>query len=159
MVEVSAGHSAVLGSHVVEVLWPGSEGLSEAGNDSSVVVAVRPLADCSDCLSGVFLGDVGEIPQRILSGREKLPRFDVVKVSHHGSADQFAGLYAEISARVGLLGVGADNTYGHPTDVALDILRAQGSTPLRSDERGTLTLGRNAEGQILVWSERQAGPG
>jgi len=159
VIEVSAGDSAVLGSHAVEVLWPGGSALSEPGNDSSVVVAVRPLGDCGRCLSGLFLGDVGEIPQRILVGRENLPSVDVVKVSHHGSADQFSGLYAHINARVALMGVGADNTYGHPTEVALDILNAQGSTPLRSDERGTLTLGRNTEGDIVFWAEREAGPG
>jgi hypothetical protein len=38
-------------------------------------------------------------------------------------------------------------------------LNAQGSTPLRSDERGTLTLSRNAEGDIVFWAEREAGPG
>jgi len=57
------------------------------------------------------------------------------------------------------MGVGVDNTYGHPTEVALDILNAQGSTPLRSDERGTLTLGRNSQGDIVFWAEREAGPG
>lgn len=158
VVEVSAGHSLVLGSHVIEVVWPGGSKLSEPGNDSSVVVAVRPLEDCVRCLSGLFLGDIGEIPQRILAGREQLPRFDVVKVSHHGSADQYAGLYEESSPRVGLIGVGVENTYGHPTDIALEILRAQGSIPLRSDERGTLTLGRNSEGDIVMWSEREPGP-
>jgi competence protein ComEC len=149
----------ILGSHAVEVLWPGGLELSEPGNDSSVVVAARPLAECVRCLSGLFLGDIGEIPQRILVGRQSLPSVDVVKVSHHGSADQFSGLYAHVNARVGLMGVGADNTYGHPTEVALDILNAQGSTPLRSDERGTLTLSRNAEGDIVFWAEREAGPG
>lgn len=159
VIEVSAGDSVILGSHAVEVLWPGGLELSEPGNDSSVVVAARPLAECVRCLSGLFLGDIGEIPQRILVGRESLPSVDVVKVSHHGSADQFSGLYAHVNARVGLMGVGADNTYGHPTEVALDILNAQGSTPLRSDERGTLTLSRNAEGDIVFWAEREAGPG
>jgi competence protein ComEC len=79
---------------------------------------------------------------------------DVVKVSHHGSSNQYEGLYQELSARVGLIGVGSENTYGHPSDRALGFLDIQGVLVLRSDERGTLTLGRTSTGEIELWSER-----
>jgi len=80
---------------------------------------------------------------------------DVVKVSHHGSSDQYAGLYQELGARVGLIGVGADNTYGHPTDKALGFLEALGIAAFRSDQRGTLTLGKNSAGALVVWSQKE----
>jgi len=78
---------------------------------------------------------------------------DVVKVSHHGSADQFVGLYQTLGARVG-----ADNTYGHPTTRALDILRTSGTTVFRSDLHGMVALGRNPEGKLVVWSAKSAMP-
>ncbi|MGA0847670.1 MAG: ComEC/Rec2 family competence protein, partial [Pontimonas sp.] len=100
------------------------------------------------------LGDLGEEPQRILLAREDFGSLDVVKVSHHGSRDQFEGLYQEIDATVGLIGVGEDNTYGHPTRRALDILASAGTMALRSDERGIITVSPGVNGQLAIWSQR-----
>ena len=148
------GQQARLGDYQLRVIWPGDQVLAEPGNDSSLVVALGGIPECTQCLSGLFLGDLGEIPQRILAGRETLGSVDVVKVSHHGSSNQYEGLYQELSARVGLIGVGSENTYGHPSDRALGFLDVQGVLVLRSDERGTLTLGRTSTGEIELWSER-----
>ena len=156
--EVTAGDSTQLGDYRLDVLWPVGTGFSDPGNDSSVVVALSAATGCEQCLSGLFLGDLGEKPQRILHGRHKLESVDVVKVSHHGSADQFVGLYQTLRARVGLVGVGADNTYGHPTTRALDILRTSGTTVFRSDLHGMVALGRNPEGKLVVWSAKSAMP-
>ena len=49
-----------------------------------------------------------------------LPPVDVLKVSHHGSADPgLPALLAAPAPRVALIEVGADNTYGHPTPATL----------------------------------------
>jgi competence protein ComEC len=152
--EVSAGNSLPFGRYRLRVVWPLTDSFADAGNDSSVVVAVEPDRPCTYCLSGVFLGDLGEEPQRILLAREDFGSLDVVKVSHHGSRDQFAGLYQKIDATVGLIGVGEDNTYGHPTQSALDILSLAGTVPLRSDEKGIITLSPGEKGQLSIWSQR-----
>jgi competence protein ComEC len=60
----------------------------------------------------VFLGDLGERAQQILAARERFSPVDVVKVSHHGSADQYHPLYEALGASIALIGVGAENTYG-----------------------------------------------
>ena len=105
-------------------------------------------------LVAAFLGDLGEQPQRILMGREDFEPVGLVKVSHHGSRDQFEGLYRALAADVGLIGVGEENTYGHPTSGALGILEAAGTTPLRSDLRGIVTVSSTASGELIIWSER-----
>ena len=51
-------------------------------------------------------------------------------------------------------GVGEENTYGHPTRGALEILEASGTTPLQSDERGIVTVSSTASGKLTIWSER-----
>ena len=78
---------------------------------------------------------------------------DVVKVSHHGSADQSAALYARLDAAVGLIGVGADNDYGHPTERLLGILAGAGTSAFRTDEQGMLLVSA-ADGGVSVWTER-----
>jgi len=84
-----------------------------------------------------------------LAGR----KVDVVKVSHHGSRDQLPALYRQLDADVGLIGVGRDNRYGHPTEQTLQMLQSVGALPVRSDERGTITLDRSEQG-IELWSVR-----
>lgn len=154
VLEVSAGTQLDVGDYRLRVVWPYSESFAEPGNDSSVVVAWEPTSSCGSCVSALFLGDLGEQPQRILMGRENFEALDVVKVSHHGSSDQYDGLYRAVQAQVGLIGVGEENTYGHPTRGALDILQASGTLPLRSDQEGIVTLSVDAEGRLVVWSER-----
>lgn len=149
--EVSEGDGFDLGNYELKILWPLSPGIAEPGNDSSVVTLVLPKEP--EGMSMLGLGDVGERAQQMLLPRVGQVRVDVVKVSHHGSADQLPELYESVSASIGLVGVGAGNRYGHPTDKALQILRASGTIPLRSDERGTLTLHR-VEGGIESWSTR-----
>ena len=51
--------------------------------------------------------------------------------------------------------MGADNTYGHPTDKALGFLEALGIAAFRSDQQGTLTLGKNSAGALVVWSQKE----
>jgi competence protein ComEC len=151
--QVARGEHGTLGARDWRVLWPPPRGV-EPGNPASVTLAVAPRAGCA-CLSGLFLGDLGEDSQRRLLGAGPLPRVDVVKVAHHGSADQSGALYEAIHATVGLIGVGADNDYGHPTDELLGILAAVGTRPMRSDLDGlVLAAPGSRAAEVRVWTER-----
>ena len=79
---------------------------------------------------------------------------DLVKVAHHGSADQSERLYDELHATLGVIGVGAENGYGHPTERLLDLLREAGTTAVRTDRSGTSTLTADGSGGFRLWSER-----
>lgn len=148
VVPAIAGMTGTLGDLRWSILWPEAhlDGV-EPGNDASVTIAF----DCATgCLSTLFLGDLSERPQQQLPS---IHRVDVVKVAHHGSADQAAATYSHAAAAVGLIGVGADNTYGHPTEHLLMMLAAAGTVPLRTDEDGLILLsqGRRA-GEVRVWT-------
>ena len=160
------------------VLWPRA-GARDTGNDASVVLRTEPGQGCDRCVSGLFLGDLGETAQRRLrvgtgaavggdsgsgvpgsgSGARLgtgglLGPVDVVKVSHHGSADQDPESYRQASAPVGLVGVGAGNTYGHPTASALRMLEDAGTTVFRTDLHGTVVVAREGAGRLRLWTER-----
>lgn len=150
--EVHSGQSVRLGEYTIEVVWPEKVSIAEQGNDSSIVLRMVPDPGCATCLEAVFLGDLGEEPQRILAGRLPTMSPDVVKVSHHGSPDQFVGLYEELGAQISLIGVGEGNTYGHPARSLVDVL-ADFSLVLRTDQVGTSTLHKSDTGDIVVWSE------
>ncbi len=150
--QVSRGDSGSLGGWSWQVLWPPERlGWVEPGNDASVTLLVEPTAACGGCLSVLLLGDLGAQAQRALLEATPVPPVDVVKVSHHGSADQEPRVYDAASAAIGLIGVGSDNDYGHPTGALLDMLADAGTTAVRSDLDGLALLERTAEG-VAVWT-------
>lgn len=150
--QVSRGEAGTLGKIDWQVLWPPPRG-AEPGNPASVTILATPGKGCS-CLSGVFLGDLGQESQFRLLGTAHPPHVDVVKVAHHGSGDQEPRLYESIRATVGLIGVGADNTYGHPTQKLLGILSAVGTRAVRTDLDGLILVAPGDHGAVRVWTER-----
>jgi competence protein ComEC len=152
------GDRGLFGELAFTVLWPPARlGDFEPGNDASVAVRFSPVGQCvGGCLSSVFLGDLGETAQdRLLATNRSLGEVDVVKVSHHGSADQSAQLYERLDATLGLIGVGADNDYGHPTPKLLDLLAGMGTAVTRSDQDGLVLVAPfGTEGELRVWRER-----
>jgi competence protein ComEC len=79
---------------------------------------------------------------------------DVVKVAHHGSADQSPRLYAALGASVGIISVGADNGYGHPTRRLLDILASVGTEAVRTDLQGLAVIAPAPGGALTLWTEK-----
>lgn len=148
--------SGRLGEWDWRVLWPTPTIPVEPGNPSSVVLN---LTSGSARLPSVL--DLGDLPgreQELMVGLGGIGRVDVVKVSHHGSRDQFAGLYQHLRAGIALIGVGARNEYGHPTDETLAMLAATGSATARSDNCGVALVARGAGGSLRVWTERAGSP-
>ena len=150
-VEARVGMSGALGQASWRILWPPDQSRAfPSGNDASVVVEVTG----GDLPSSLFLGDLSASPQRALAASGAiLSDYDVVKVAHHGSADQDAGLYETISANVALVTVGADNDYGHPRRETLDLLDADGATIGRSDVDGVVAVWATRSG-LSLWRER-----
>lgn len=147
----SAGLRGVLGASAWRVLWPrtGSRAFP-SGNDASVVLEIRG----SDVPTTVFLGDLSASSQRALAASDALrPPYDVVKVAHHGSADQDPAIYATLHASVAVLSVGLGNDYGHPRDETIAFLEAQGTVIARTDLSGIVAAWRTDAG-VTVWRER-----
>ncbi|HAE74308.1 MAG TPA: hypothetical protein DCG44_03780 [Candidatus Aquiluna sp.] len=76
----------------------------------------------------------------------------LLKVAHHGSADQSSQLFDLLSADVAIFSVG-QNPYGHPTKKALDQAAVSGSIIVRTDELGSIAF--RFEGQ--AWKISSAG--
>lgn len=154
---VSRGAAGVLGDLRWEVLWPPARlGDIEPGNDASVVVRFDPAGECvGGCLGSLFLGDLGEQAQeRMTRLNRPVAPVDVVKVSHHGSADQSDALYRSLRGSVGLVGVGADNDYGHPADPTIDLLESTHTEVARTDQDGLVLVAPSGRpGDMLVWRE------
>jgi competence protein ComEC len=149
--QATTGAGGLLGATRWQALGPPPR--ADPGNDASVAIDVAGV----DFPRTVMLGDLGEESQDALRRRVEVPRVQVVKVSHHGSADQDADLYRDLHAAVGLIGVGADNRYGHPTDKLLSMLTALGTAVGRTDQDGALAVWLD-DGRLSLWRERSPTP-
>jgi competence protein ComEC len=148
------GMRGTLGTATWRVLWPPAESRAfPAGNDASVVLDIRG----GGLPSSLFLGDLSASPQAALAASGALnPPYDVVKVAHHGSADQDTRLYALADPAAALVTVGADNTYGHPRAEILGPLDELGATVARTDTQGVIAVWRTDAG-VQVWREHGGG--
>ena len=152
-----AGLAGTLGSGFWKVLSPSTLATeAEDSNDASIVVAFE-----FENWSFVGLGDLGE------SGQDRLMRLDmpaltrareanlVLKVAHHGSADQSLSLTSYLAAEYSIFSSGKNN-YGHPTQKALTDARLSGSTILRTDLLGPIAMVFGSETEVMVGGKLSA---
>jgi competence protein ComEC len=70
-----------------------------------------------------------------------LAHVDALKVAHHGSEDPgLPDLLDRLTPRMAVIEVGAHNPYGHPTQQAVQAIRASGAALYRTDRDGTIRL-------------------
>ncbi|RKE19057.1 ComEC/Rec2 family competence protein [Streptomyces sp. TLI_171] len=65
---------------------------------------------------------------------------DVLKVAHHGSANQDWSLMASLHPRLALISCGTGNPYGHPAPQTVAGLKALGATVVRTDRSGDIAV-------------------
>ncbi|MDN4481420.1 ComEC/Rec2 family competence protein [Demequina muriae] len=140
------GRQEQVGRVALTVLSEAHADPGEDGNDASVIV--HAAAGETTLLA---LGDLERRGQQgLLTQLSGGVAVDVVKVAHHGSADQLPALAARIDAVVAVVTVGLDNRHGHPTDEALELYGAGAEALLRTDLCGDVHLG-TVDG-ALTWS-------
>lgn len=86
-------------------------------------------------------GDLEETVTDSLVRRHVMPAdVDVLKVAHHGAKNGGTALLRHARPAVALIGVGADNSYGHPAPVIEETLEEIGAVAYRTDLHGTVVL-------------------
>lgn len=146
-----AGLGGRLGDATWHVIWPtAAHAGGTAGNDASIVIDVAG----GGIPRTILLGDLSAEPQAAVAARVG-GRYDIVKVAHHGSADQYPGLYERIHAPLALFTVG-ENTYGHPRTETIELLSRSGARIVRTDLSGAIAIWSDRSG-LLVWREHHVG--
>ena len=128
----SAGDTFTLGSASVTVLGPINP--SDEPNNTSIVFRI-----VYGSTSFLFTGDAErEEEQDILDAGYSLSS-TVLKVGHHGSENSTTYPFLrEVMPQYAVISVGADNSYGHPTEETLSRLRDAGVTVYRTDMQGNI---------------------
>jgi competence protein ComEC len=129
------------------VLWPDGPGPpgDDPNNRAIVLVASYGATDVlltADAESNVTL------PLRP-------PQVEVLKVAHHGSADDgLPALLERVQPSVAVISVGRRNRYGHPAPSTLAALEAVGGLDVhRTDEDGSVVVESDGE-RLWVQDER-----
>ncbi|TDD65847.1 DNA internalization-related competence protein ComEC/Rec2 [Jiangella aurantiaca] len=139
----------------LDVLAP--VGLVETAESESNNASIVVEADV-DGVSVLLTGDIEPTAQRSLLRSAPGLDVDVLKVAHHGSPHQEAGLLTDVGARLALVSVG-ENTYGHPSPRVLDALRGSGVRVYRTDEHGSIAVVRTGGDALgVVTGGPRAGP-
>jgi competence protein ComEC len=134
IVTARPGLEYAIGKLRVRVLWPDGPGVPSEDPNLRAVVCLVSYGE-----TDVLLGADAESPVLLPL---RLPPVEVLKVSHHGSADALLpALLEEIRPRVAVISVGEGNTYGHPTPETLAALdAAPGLAVYRTDRDGAVTI-------------------
>jgi competence protein ComEC len=151
VVPARSGQVVRAGRLRLRVLWPPAgppvPGLDP--NDRAVVAVAEAFG------ARALLTADAETP---VLDRLDLGPVDVLKVSHHGSADLgLPALLARLQPRVALVEVGAHNSYGHPAATTMATLAAAVPAVRRTDRDGTVRVDVR-RGHMTVTTTRAGGP-
>jgi competence protein ComEC len=136
---------AIAGTNILSV--PGSE--SAPGLEIDIVAPERDKYDNLNDYSAVILITYGDTSFIFMGDAEALSegqitadvKADVLKVGHHGSHTSTSiSFLKRVDPDYAVISVGADNTYGHPTDEVLARLDGTGVSVFRTDLQGTIVF-------------------
>jgi len=140
ILRLRAGHTRRFGGAIVELLAPAAEEEYDGPprNEHSLVMAVR------------FGKHSFLLPGDATSLEPPPGKLDVLKLPHHGGRTRATPvLVAENRPMLGLISVGAANSYGHPHSTTMEALAGAGSQVLRTDRDGRVTV--VSDGRRLRW--------
>lgn len=135
----------------IQILWPKIEQIQEnILNNNSIVAKLRYKS-----FSMLLTGDIEECAEKQILEEYKdnlsILKSAVFKVPHHGSKTSSIQDFIEaINPKISLIGVGKNNTFGHPNDEVIERLKIYGTKIYRTDEMGEISIIVNSKGKIKL---------
>jgi competence protein ComEC len=140
-----AGQTLQVGGVTIRVLWPeAAPALREPGADPNQRAIVAEAK--ADSVRVLLTADA----ESDVLGRLDLEPVDVLKVSHHGSADPgLPAVLARLHPRLAAIEVGRNNRYGHPAASTVRALASAGAAVVRTDRDGSIRV-EPAGGELRI---------
>ena len=134
-----AGQKIFAAKAVLEILYPFESLAGQEFEDSNETSIVSRLVFGENPF--LFTGDIRKSEEKVLLEQRANLDSDVLKVAHHGSKTSTSKEFIEkASPQTAVISVGKDNSYGHPTQEVLDILKSYGIKVLRTDQKGDIKI-------------------
>lgn len=131
------------------VIWPDSNNIVNENklNNNSLVFKMNYKS-----ISALFTGDIEKIAEeKIILNVKKELKSTIIKVAHHGSKTSSTEKFIEkVKPKIALIGVGENNTFGHPSNITIETLEKAGTKIYRTDQMGEIILKINKKGKIKI---------
>lgn len=134
--------SRTLGNSTLRLLTKHLDPTSDDQNENSIV----GLCEYGN-FRALFTGDItSKAEKRLVSSYGNALDCDVLSVPHHGSkSSSSTSFLKDCSPVYSVISVGAKNTYGHPTEEAINRISDVGATIYRTDKLSTVTVRTDGE--------------
>lgn len=133
-----------------DILFPSDKLITENVLNNNSIVAKLHYGK----FSILFTGDIEEVAEGELIEKYKntdLLNTTVLKVAHHGSkSSSIQDFLNLVHPQIALIGVGKNNTFGHPNTYVLERLKKIGAKIYRTDLYGEISIVVKDEGKIKV---------
>ena len=110
---------------------------------------------CYKDFSVLFTGDIEEIAEKQILQEYRndlgVLKSTVLKVAHHGSRTSSIDEFIEAAKpQIALIGVGKNNTFGHPNDEVIERLNDCETRIYRTDKSGEISLSVDKKREIKI---------
>lgn len=133
----------------IDIIYPEKQLKYEDLNNNSIVCKLIYKG-----FSILFTGDIEAKAEKYIFDKYKdtnVLNSTIIKVAHHGSkGSSTEDFIKSVNPKIAMIGVGANNTFGHPADIVLDRLKEIGCKTFRTDVNGELKIRVNIAGRIWI---------
>lgn len=138
------------GTSYFEILFPEEKQISDNVLNNNSIVAKF----VSSNVTMLFTGDIEEIAEKRLCelyrNTNKL-QADIIKVAHHGSKTSSTLSFLKlVNPQIALIGLGADNNFGHPNEGVLERIKKLGTQIYRTDQTGEVSIVIDKKGNVKI---------
>ncbi len=146
VIKVKAGDKIQIDENtLISILFPTENLITEnILNNNSLVAKFTYAIDGTKEFSMLLTGDIEKIAEDEIVSMYKntnVLQANILKIAHHGSktstTQEFLNL---VKPQIALIGVGENNSFGHPNKVTLDKLNNLGTKIFRTDLSGEITI-------------------
>ena len=152
LIEVKKGDKIKIGRYSeFKILFPTSRLLSENPLNNNSIVAQFNYNN----FKMLFTGDIEKLAeQQILKAEKAEIRADILKVAHHGSkTSSIPEFIKAVRPKIALIGVGKNNTFGHPNQQTIKNLENIKCRIYRTDLQGEIIIKIDQKGSMNVKSK------
>lgn len=152
LIEVKKGDKIKIGGYSeFKILFPPSRLLSENPLNNNSIVAQFNYNN----FKMLFTGDIEKLAeQQILKTEKAEIRADILKVAHHGSkTSSIPEFIKAVRPKIALIGVGKNNTFGHPNQQTIKNLENIKCRIYRTDLQGEIIIKIDQKGRMNVKSK------
>ncbi|NQU68440.1 MAG: DNA internalization-related competence protein ComEC/Rec2 [Candidatus Marinimicrobia bacterium] len=135
---VNPGEIYQLGKLTLTCLYPTERIGKSARNVNNASIVLRIDHEENSIL---FVGDMESEGETWVTKIPTINQMDIIKIGHHGSTTSSTDLFCnQVDAKIGIISVGKNNKFRHPSQEIIDRWENQGTQIFRTDQTGAVTV-------------------